>query len=221
MSMIYRDDSFSRTGSRDDTPHYFVGLDLGQAHDPTAIVVVERHGGNKEAVCHIPHMLRYPLGTPYPQIVTEVAERLGRAPSNTRLILDATGVGRPVVDLFRDHPSLRSRRWYIEAVTITSGDTETRESHDWRVPKRNLVGAVQVLLQTQRLKVAPNLPDTETLVIEMQNFKVKITAMANDVYGEWREGKHDDLVLAAALACWAAIHPTLEATAVVGRYYGI
>ena len=26
-------------------PHYFIGLDLGQSHDYTALVVVERRGG--------------------------------------------------------------------------------------------------------------------------------------------------------------------------------
>jgi len=31
---------------------------------------------------------------------------------------------------------------------------------------------------------------------------VKITAKAHDIYEPWREGIHDDLVLAVALACW-------------------
>jgi hypothetical protein len=47
------------------------------------------------------------------------------------------------------------------------------------------------------------LPEAELLVKELQNFKVKITAAANEVFGEWREGQHDDLVLATALAAWA------------------
>lgn len=32
---------------------------------------------------------------------------------------------------------------------------------------------------------------------------MKVTTAANDVYGAWREGTHDDLVLAASLALWA------------------
>jgi hypothetical protein len=31
---------------------------------------------------------------------------------------------------------------------------------------------------------------------------VKITPSGNEQYGAWREGEHDDLVLAVALACW-------------------
>jgi hypothetical protein len=48
------------------------------------------------------------------------------------------------------------------------------------------------------LKVARDSPEAETLVNEPLNFYVKITTAANDVYGAWREGTHDDLVLAVA-----------------------
>jgi hypothetical protein len=44
------------------------------------------------------------------------------------------------------------------------------------------------------------------LVREMANFRVKITAAANETFGVWREGQHDDLVLGVALACWWAEH---------------
>jgi hypothetical protein len=37
------------------------------------------------------------------------------------------------------------------------------------------------------------------------NFKLKINiTTGHDSYEAWREGEHDDLVLAAALAVWAA-----------------
>jgi hypothetical protein len=43
------------------------------------------------------------------------------------------------------------------------------------------------------------------LVREIQNFQVKINLeTAHDSYGAWREGTHDDLVLAVALALWVA-----------------
>ena len=37
-------------------------------------------------------------------------------------------------------------------------------------------------------------------------FQVKITAAANATFGAWREGSHDDLVLAVAMACWYGEH---------------
>jgi hypothetical protein len=71
------------------------------------------------------------------------------------------------------------------------------------VPKRNLVSTVQVYLQGKRLKIASRLDLADTLTRELQNFQVKITDAANDTYGAWREGSHDDLVLSASLALWA------------------
>lgn len=200
-------------------PHYFVGLDLGQAADPTAIAVIERVGGMKDPALNVPLLKRYPIGTSYPDIVADVARSLSKSPEHTRLILDGTGVGRAVVDMVREHPLLRARQGNIHAVTITGGISETKESDYWHVPKRNLVGAVQVPLQCERLKIAQNLPDTPVLVNELQNFRVKITAAANDTYAAWREGMHDDLVLAVALACWAATHPSLNGKFRQGNFY--
>ncbi len=40
------------------------------------------------------------------------------------------------------------------------------------------------------------------MVKELTSFKVKITAAANETFGEWREGYNDDLVLALALGVW-------------------
>jgi len=42
------------------------------------------------------------------------------------------------------------------------------------------------------------------LAREMAEMRVKITPSGNEQYGAWREGEHDDLVLAVALACWGA-----------------
>jgi len=65
-----------------------------------------------------------------------------------------------------------------------------------------LASTLAVLLQAARLNVAPALPDAVLLRQELLNFRVKISAAAHDTYGAWREGQHDDLVLATALACW-------------------
>ena len=51
------------------------------------------------------------------------------------------------------------------------------------------------------------LPDAPVLKAELENFRVKISLAGHDTYAagagdEWRQGAHDDLVLAVALACW-------------------
>ena len=48
------------------------------------------------------------------------------------------------------------------------------------------------------------LPDAPVLLRELQTFTVRISAAGREPYAAWREGQHDDLVLAAGLAAWWA-----------------
>lgn len=164
------------------------------------------------------HLQRFQLGTSYPSIVKRVIEIREKLGGGT-LVIDATGVGRPVVDLFWE---AGLTPW---AVTITgTGDAHNqeresvkkrgmfytptlREKLTWNVPKRDLVGVLSVTFQNHVLKVSSKLPDAKTLTDELLNFKVKInTKTAHDSYEAWREGEHDDLVLSVALALWVAVH---------------
>lgn len=174
---------------------YTIGLDLGQAHDPSALVIVEHNGPQADAV----DIRRWALGTPYPKIVEDV-EQMRSAPvlNEAQLVIDGTGCGRPVVDMFRAN---RTRR--ITPVLITSGGHAHQDEFGyWCVPKKDLVGAVQIGLQGGTLKIAASLSHATLLLNELTQFQAKITASANIITGAWREGQHDDLVLALALALW-------------------
>ena len=180
-------------------PRYLVGLDLGQAQDYTALVIAEQHGTPPTASYQIRHLERFALGTAYPAIVTHIQSLLQHPTlqRHTSLVVDATGCGRPVVDL------LTQTRLAPVAVSIHGGDQVSHDGHHWRVPKRDLVSVLQVLLQARRLQVAEALPLAQVLVQELLNFRVTIDPRtAHDSYSAWCEGQHDDLVLATALACW-------------------
>jgi hypothetical protein len=165
----------------------------------------------------VTHLERLPLGTPYTAVpdrlqlliqgLTAVHQQRETASPGqygrlveTTLIVDQTGVGVAVVDV------LRAAGLTPVAVTIHGGDATTPVSSDeYRVPKRELAGVIQVLLQGRRLRIAEGLPQTAALTEELRNFKAKISLSGHDSYGagaDWREGNHDDLVLAVALACW-------------------
>jgi hypothetical protein len=211
---------------------YFVGLDLGQAHDHTALSVVRRledrelwtaynlesadvaiggtrafrAGEIKSRVTRFDIVVleRLRIGTAYPLVVQHTRTALSRIRSiagwAAHLVVDYTGVGRPVVDM------LKAEKLEPIPLLITGGDKTTLEGGSWRVPKRDLVGSMQVLLQTRRLKIAPALVHASTLVDELLSFRVKIDPLtAHDSYGAWREGEHDDLVLATACACWYGV----------------
>jgi hypothetical protein len=87
----------------------------------------------------------------------------------------------------------------IRTVMITDGNFENYESGHYCVPKRDLITGLQVILQRGGLKIAEGMGELKELLAAMQ---VKIDLKGNEQYGSWREGEHDDLVLAVALACW-------------------
>jgi hypothetical protein len=63
---------------------------------------------------------------------------------------------------------------------------------------------LQVLLQRGVLRIAAGLEHGANLVQEMSAMQVKISPSGHEQYAVWREGTHDDLVFAVAIACWNA-----------------
>ena len=195
---------------------YTVGVDLGQAQDPTAVVVVETevktrvwrdewHEGPRtkpESVEHrVRHAERLPLQLPYPEQVAHV-RGLMLSPElparDTELVVDMTGVGRPVFDLF-EVEGLRP-----VGVVITGGLEEVRDgARVHRVPKILLVSRLQAALHAGKLKFSPELAEADALKQEFSEFRMRATDSGRLTFGA-REGRHDDLVLALAVAVWRA-----------------
>jgi hypothetical protein len=103
-----------------------------------------------------------------------------------------------VVDLLR-REDLQSQLW---PVTITSGDTERYADEYHRVPKRDLIVGLRVLMQQGGLQIAEGMKEGATLEKEMAEMRVKISGSGGEQFGAWRNGEHDDLVLTVAMACW-------------------
>lgn len=184
-------------------PEYILGLDLGQSADFSALAVLERawkpvEADQDETHYALRHLYRWPLKTPYPQIIADVAELVARPPLNKPILaIDKTGVGAAVVDQFRQ-AKIRAR---LTPVLITAGHAVHFCEGEWHVPKKELVSAVQVILQARRIQFAP-LPQRELLVKELLAFRVKVSTAGNESFEAWRERDHDDLVLAVAMAVW-------------------
>ncbi len=190
---------------------HFVGLDLGQAQDPTALAVLQRPlilpgmpPEQRRPAYTVPWLRRFPPGASYQEIIAQVVVLLRTPPlPGAVLVVDGTGVGQAVVDLLMD--GLRNRvTCTVWTVMITAGHAVTlAEGAGLQVPKKELVGVLQVLLQNRRLRIAQELGEGPTLLRELDNFRVKTPTPAGDALAPWREGPHDDLVLAVALAAWA------------------
>jgi hypothetical protein len=162
---------------------HFVGVDLGQAKDFTAIAAVERaeltgawdpatYAWRKTASLRLRYLERLALGTPYPEVVERVVglTRSGELAGRCHLVVDATGVGRPVVDLLRR----AGPGCPMMPATITGGDGESQEAGYYRVPKRDVIVGLQVLLQSGELKIAGGLRHGAALTAEMADMRVNV-----------------------------------------------
>jgi hypothetical protein len=194
-----------------DPVQYFSGLDLGQPSEFTALAVLERTAqpdpenlGRKLRFYAVRHLERFELGTSFPDICARLKAVFSDSRlQNSTLTVDQTAVGHPVIDLLRRGRLGVSTR----PLTITAGQRSEYDPYGTcLVPKIELVSTLQVLLQSRRMKVAPSLPQAKTLTKELSRYRAKSTLASVDTLEDWREGPHDDLVLAVAIAAWQSEH---------------
>ncbi|MCU1325271.1 MAG: hypothetical protein JWN34_641, partial [Bryobacterales bacterium] len=155
---------------------FTVGLDLGQKRDHTAVVVLERRQTHPYLTAPDSTMLvraaeRFPLGTSYPEVVEMVRHVVALSwvesakagsRNQVRLAVDATGVGRPVVDMLRKALLGTPGGCLITAVTITGGDRQSYRSGEgeaMNVPKQDLISGLQVALDRGELRIAAEMKD--------------------------------------------------------------
>ncbi|QOY85610.1 hypothetical protein [Paludibaculum fermentans] len=201
-------------------PHLYFGLDLGQRRDPAALAILQRiHEPTGEwnrfkmepeweLLFRLRHVERFHLGTPYITIVDRVCELLRDGDGNLlggwpvasgritnpykTLIVDASGVGAPVVELFQ-RANLQAS---LIALTITgSGAAHSNGAYEgcgYTVPRRDLVTNLRLLLERGLLRIPTRVHDFDSIREEVLNLQ--------DGSGP----RHDDMAIALALAAWWA-----------------
>jgi hypothetical protein len=193
---------------------FFVGLDLGQRQDHSALAVVERdeillderdyatYERQRVRRYRMRFLERLALGTPYPDVVERVRQVVRQRPLAGRcaLVLDATGVGAPVLDLLR----VANLVCEIAPVNLTGGDRESKSGSLWNVPKQVLIAGLLVMLEKKELALSMKAPSARLLDKELTGMESRVSRSGHLSIGTWREGEHDDLVMAVALACWWA-----------------
>jgi hypothetical protein len=154
------------------------------------------------------HLERLPLGMSYPAQVAVAQDLLARPPlcgdASTRpaeLVIDETGVGRPVADLFNAAGSKPIQ------ITITAGlETTAQGLRRWHVAKTALISTLDARLHTGELRFAAALSEAPAMRDELLNFNRHVSASGRYSY-QARATAHDDLVLAVAIGVWWAVRP--------------
>lgn len=157
--------------------HYLIGVDLAEEQDYTVMTVIDTT--TKQVV----HQDRF-KGRDYPLQKKQIIAKAQRY-NNARVIIDATGVGKPVYE------DLRVAGIFVEDFTF-SGKR-----------KEELIGNLIVNVEEKYIRI----PDIEVLIDEMKAFEYKYLnektgeKLRNIQYGA-PQGYHDDCVDSLALACW-------------------
>jgi hypothetical protein len=173
------------------------GVDLGRSFDPTAVAIIRKVGAETgHPIFQCGYLTRLPLDMTYPAQVAQIKALVGRLRGSCEIVIDHTGVGKAVADIFQ------LAGMATVNVTITGGDVTTQEGLDFHVPKLNLVAILQSALHQGQLKIARGLADAQSLVEELQNFQSSVTDGGTWRFGARGSSKHDDLVLALAIAVW-------------------
>lgn len=193
-----------------------VGVDVGQAHDYTAIIVTEEvMGVEGRPLFHARSIERLPLGTTYEAIAERTAQivdnlhtlderrRAAGVPGfQTLLLVDAIGTGRPVIEM------MHSRKLKPISITLTGGDGVIQhDRYTVSVGKSFMIGAMQALLQNEQWALGDD--DLADIVIrEAQAYQIKVSEAGHASFAA-RSGAHDDLVCAAGLSIlrWRRIPP--------------
>jgi hypothetical protein len=192
----------------------YIGVDIGQSQDPTAIVVADPEIRENEIHYVIRYLRRLPLGISYPAIIEEIIKVHQNIPEpdgsfelNKQVWIDATGVGKPVVDLIRNNCSYIN----LHEVYIIGGEAKDN-INPWsrviKLPKAYLVSRLQVMLGYGRIHL-PKTEEASALQEELKNYTIRVNEHANSEFGAFKVGTHDDLVTALGLACLSEYIPII------------
>jgi hypothetical protein len=188
---------------------------LERVHVPTGEKYVESRGGwphfveRLQVEYHVRHLERHGPAARYTSINQRVVEMVRELPSDVFVIVDVTGTGSPIWQRLRGDLKTELNGGYkrvkpgVFKVSGLQGGVARGADNMISVPRGDLVTTMQLLLETGRFKVARDLDLASTLQDEMLDFKIKVDRSGKEDLQAWREGSHDDLVLAVATAAWA------------------
>jgi hypothetical protein len=177
---------------------YLVGLDLGQRDDWTALAILE-HDGAADLLNLV--RLERARGMSYPRIARLVRDTMAALPEDSRLLVDTTGVGRPICDQLDELGVAHTKISIHGGAAVKMLDDGTLSA-----PKRDLVAALVVRMEQATLRIADGLAHAKTLEQEALGFRMTLSPAGHDAYSA-REGAHDDLLLAVALPVWWLASP--------------
>lgn len=191
---------------------YFCGVDLGgRKRDPSTLTVIEVQYGPKGRNYVVSYLKRFTISMLYSDIATKLAktdERLKQIAADRKkeaiisYVVDSTGIGGPITDIIEQRLPLAD----IKRVYITGGInvTEGSEYNEYHVPKGQLISGLCAAFDSKSIFMTKRSKEIDQIVRELAEFEIHITDSGRDTFDDRGKGHHSDLIIALALAVWAA-----------------
>jgi hypothetical protein len=207
-----------------------IGVDIGQKIDYSCLAVAQQvrvrvppppaQAGVYESGADLPAATAYdlyrfpwlerlPLGLSFNAIVdrlaaTVAAVRAQATPTTLPILLDATGVGAPLLEWAR----AALPREQVIGATFTHGDKVEQVGRELRVGKAALVARLKVDIARGRVQFPAASPEAAGLVAELEHYELHIDPLGHEKYGAFATGAHDDMATAVGLALLAVNLPS-------------
>lgn len=203
---------------------FHVGVDLGKHEDHTAIVVVEdallalatrdplTFDWQVKRETYVRKVERVKLHTEYEKVIERVGQVL-EAPElkgkDIVLAVDGTSVGEHVVSCMRKE--YRRMRVELVEVLFTGGATQHWQGRRFHSSKNALVDRLLHMMEKGELILPVGLPGLDLLLEELRGMR---RTHGLKLMPRWESlARHDDLVMALAMAVWATTHRQLPTRA--------
>jgi len=168
--------NFPEVFEREKEKNYFIGVDIAKMHDYTTIYVVD---GTDQKSCKVVFTERF-NNKPYSYIVDRVLAVAANF-QPLRITVDETGVGAGLTEQI------------LSKAPMTEGFKFSMPA------KIELINTLKTGLEQRRIKFSH---DNATLTDELRYYQYEISEETGGIKMNAPSGKHDDCVIALALAYW-------------------
>ncbi|SRR5260221_2058178 len=199
-----------------------LGVDLAQSVDFTAICAtevgerlraplgVQLRERRVETFYRVHDLKRLPHGISYAEqsrLIVQYLVRIselqsaGTIPKSVPrcLFIDATGLGKPVVDVLEEYLQDEPRTHDVWVYPLRFKQGEQYDRGNGIIGKTYLISSLQAVLAAERLDLPAKHPMLDVLKREIADYRIKIDA-ATGIESLGGVGSHDDLVTALALS---------------------
>ncbi len=193
---------------------WIISTDIAKAYDRTTIGVFQKRNEYREDGRSVSYLLWRDLKMEEQMPYMELGRYMCRLDLNTELhgnndlVVDSTGVGEAVCDIFEEMGLNPERIIFTggeKARVRTSSSTgfgSFAPRRTLNVPKNELIDTLKLAVEQRRLRIAPGITFEQDIKKQFSHFIEMETRTKKTTYGNDNPEVHDDIVISAAMAVW-------------------